>query len=150
MRITVRDLLRFASQISAIPVADIKGPKRQRMYIRTRMVVAHYARQQGYSYPHIGRAMSRDHSTIINLCQMADVWRGKDPLFDRQMDRMAEAIELGEVKVQTIPVPRRIVEPLVREIQAARLDSVELADWQQANAMRIGSERLLAAMRAAA
>lgn len=48
---------------------DIVGTGRHRDTIQARMVAAWILRQDGRSYPEIGRALGKDHSTVIHACR---------------------------------------------------------------------------------
>lgn len=149
---SIHDIELFASKLSAIPIAELRGPSRARIYIRPRMVIAYFARQAGHNYSQIGKVICRDHSSVINLVQKAHDWRGKDKLFDRLMARMEAAIEAGEVAVPMVKVKPRILVPMLKRKAEAhvKLSHDELNDLRGRDAMRRGSEKLLNALRAAA
>ena len=50
-------------------VAQLKSPKRTAAMVNARALVAIEARHLGFSYPAIGRALNRDHSSIVHLVQ---------------------------------------------------------------------------------
>lgn len=141
-------LVNLASKVTALTLDEINGRDRARRFVRARMAVAHFACEAGFSASQIGGAIGgRDTSTIFNLRDKAKIWRGRDPLFDRIMDSLQDAIDRGLTEREVLPfvVPEKPVKPPVQ-----RIDHIERADWEQARAMRRGSERLLEAMRAAA
>jgi len=45
---------------------ELLGPRRNRTLAKARHVAMLLARQQGLSYPELGRAFRRDHSTVIS------------------------------------------------------------------------------------
>ena len=65
-RTTIRAIIRDASVLTGIPVPDIIGHKRTKEFVRVRQAVMWEARRQGYSLPQIGRALNRDHTTVIH------------------------------------------------------------------------------------
>lgn len=52
-----------------VAVRDLRGPSQLREYMVERRRVISDARGRGYSYPVIGRALNRDHSSIIKAEQ---------------------------------------------------------------------------------
>ena len=63
----VRGHLRRVSLTTGITVAEILGPSRRADIVQARAMVCWLCRQDGMSYPRIGRELGRDHSSIINL-----------------------------------------------------------------------------------
>jgi chromosomal replication initiation ATPase DnaA len=59
-------LVRSISTESGMQLADILGPNRSRRLFHVRRTIALEARERGYSFPQIGRALNRDHSTIVH------------------------------------------------------------------------------------
>ena len=55
---------------------DVRGPVRRRDLVEVRRVVARYLRTSGCSLPEIGRALNRDHSTVMHLLGIRGVRRG--------------------------------------------------------------------------
>lgn len=75
----VSDLITIASRITGMTPAQIVGPQRHKPIARVRQAVAYVAAEQGrHSYPHIGRMMNRDHSTIIHSHKMVPVFMRSD------------------------------------------------------------------------
>lgn len=54
-------------------IESVRGPKRAPELVRCRQRIAVAARDMGYSYPTIGRALNRDHTTVIHAIRTADV-----------------------------------------------------------------------------
>ena len=48
-------------------INEILSPRRQELLVEKRKIIAGILRKKGYSFPKIGYAMNRDHSSIINL-----------------------------------------------------------------------------------
>lgn len=57
---------------SGVAPDQIKSCFRSRKLMDARMVISHRLRQRGWSYPRIGQAMHRDHSSIIHLVRKAE------------------------------------------------------------------------------
>jgi hypothetical protein len=138
---TIHSVLRFVCELSALSVEEVVGRKRDRLYVRPRMIVAHFARAEGYTLTQIGTVLNRDFSTIRNLEQKALDWRGRDKLFDRLFDRMAEAVRFGEIYTPTVKVKLSVVQEPVDEPDA---------DRKHRNNMTAASRALLTAVRLAA
>lgn len=140
---SIHSLLRFVCELSALSAEDVVGRKRDRLYVRPRMIVTHFARAEGYTLTQIGTVLKRDFSTIRNLEQKALVWRGRDRLYDRLFDRMAEAVQRGEIYTPTVKVHLSVV-------KAAPNEEEMPADRKHRNNMTASSRALLAAMGEAA
>lgn len=56
-----------------VPVEDLVGDRRPRRLILRRHIAAWVLRQEGFSFPDIGRALHRDHSTArYSVCKVDD------------------------------------------------------------------------------
>lgn len=144
-RITVARLIGLASQVCALTVDEIMGPKRERRFIRARMAIVHYAIDAGFNLSDIGRRLgNREHNTIMNLRDKAKVWRGRDPLFDRIMGAMAKGIAEGKASqpVHVFKIPPAKPKPPV--------DWIDHADFVQRRQMQTASDNFLRALRQAA
>lgn len=61
----VAEVQAIVAAVSGVTVAELKGPCRQRRYALPRLLAYHLARKHTKSsFPMIGRAFKRDHSTI--------------------------------------------------------------------------------------
>jgi chromosomal replication initiation ATPase DnaA len=47
-------------------IKRLRSASRSTKIVRVRWAIARAARQRGYSYPTIGRALNRDHTTIMH------------------------------------------------------------------------------------
>lgn len=52
-------------------LATIRRDGRMHDHVRVRWLIAKQARAKGFSYPQIGRALNRDHTTIITAVRRA-------------------------------------------------------------------------------
>jgi chromosomal replication initiation ATPase DnaA len=69
----VRDILHAVSVETGISVDDIRGPRRSVRLRHPRFVTAWIARKHmGFSYTRIGRAISRDQSTVRYEISLVD------------------------------------------------------------------------------
>ena len=59
------DVVQFVSDKTGVSVSDIYSGSRLRDIVAARVECYEMLRSMGYSFPKIGEAMGRDHSTII-------------------------------------------------------------------------------------
>lgn len=64
-------LVVLAANRLGIRVRELRAERRCWPHVLARREVAVRARAQGFSYPLIGRALNRDHSTVINAVRRA-------------------------------------------------------------------------------
>lgn len=62
----VNRLINLAAEATGVNRELILSPERSREVVKARQWVMYHARQRGHSFPNIGMAMDRDHSTIIH------------------------------------------------------------------------------------
>ena len=62
----VRSIAVAVSRSIGIPVSAIYGPDIQRQTVAARHLVMYLAHMEGLSYPIIGRAIGRDHTTVMD------------------------------------------------------------------------------------
>ncbi len=97
MRARIADILYHASQLSGVSVEQILGRSRKQQIVRTRHAVCMVAREQmgangpAYSFPTIGRAFGKDHSTIIHGCTMAAETVRRDPVYAEFVEALRQA-----------------------------------------------------------
>jgi len=66
-RALLRHLTEKASEITAIPVDELRGPSRQRDTSWTRFAIMAVARERGKSYPQLGGYFNqRDHTSAMH------------------------------------------------------------------------------------
>jgi chromosomal replication initiation ATPase DnaA len=70
---SLRDIIRHTAEGHGLNVGDLTGRNRSRKLVRARQEAMWRARQvkrpdgrNRYSFPQIGRALNRDHSTIVH------------------------------------------------------------------------------------
>ena len=61
----------FVSGLTGITPAEMRSPIRSQHVVRARAIYTYLMRLHGFSYPQIGRYLSRDHTTIIRLLRRA-------------------------------------------------------------------------------
>ena len=63
----LKHLLYSTANECNVAVDDLVGPSHARTFVNLRRSFARLAREQGYTYPQIGRVLNRHHPTILHL-----------------------------------------------------------------------------------
>lgn len=72
-----------------LSLEDLRGPRRQKAFVRARQVAMFLSRQlTGASFPEIGVAFKRDHSTVISSCEKINGDLGKDLQLKKEVDEL--------------------------------------------------------------
>jgi Bacterial dnaA protein helix-turn-helix len=66
-RMELRALIETVCQENNFPIATILGRCNEARFVNVRREISIRARREGYSYPRIGAALGRHHTTIIHL-----------------------------------------------------------------------------------
>jgi hypothetical protein len=61
------EIMEAVASAFGITLGELRGEARAKLYINARTVAARLLKDNGASYPMIGRRMNRDHSSIVNL-----------------------------------------------------------------------------------
>lgn len=104
-RARVTDIITIASNISGIPVEDIKGKRRFSNLVNLRQAIVIVARMQypEHSFPRIGRFLDRDHTTLIHLFN-----RERDAECDALVAELAKRAEEAAVFVPPMLVAAKL------------------------------------------
>lgn len=62
----LRDTIDLTALSYGVRKSDILGTSRSRELVQARREIWKHLREQGWSYPRIGRAFNRDHTTILH------------------------------------------------------------------------------------
>lgn len=90
-RTRVADIAAIAAYIWGVPVLQVTGRQRNRLYTLPRFAVCAIAKEHGHSFPMIGRVLDgRDHSTIIHGARMAEIYAERDPAFAMRLNRLRQ------------------------------------------------------------
>lgn len=65
----IRVIASAVARSSGIPVSAIYGPDIHRQTVAARHLVMYIAYMEGFSYPTIGKAIGRDHTTVLSAVQ---------------------------------------------------------------------------------
>jgi len=83
---TIKEIIEQVAAVTGVPADVILGKGRVRRIARARQVAMVLSRElTGQSYPRIGRAFRRDHSTVIHATQQVEAWRRSEPHTIRQL-----------------------------------------------------------------
>jgi chromosomal replication initiation ATPase DnaA len=77
----VCDMVRRASNITDVSRDELLGQSRNGYVCRVRFAVMLAAKRRGKSSPQIGKALSRDHTTILNGWKRGSELLAADPSF---------------------------------------------------------------------
>ena len=72
-RVTVRSIAVEVSEATGVPLEALYGRGSSRLECTARALVAHRARQAGYSLKQIGRVLNRHYTAVINMMRLAEV-----------------------------------------------------------------------------
>lgn len=85
---TVAAIIARASKVFGVPAISILSPNRDRHTVEARFAVMKVARDAlGYSFPQIGTAMNRDHTTVMDGYRRAGEWSIEKPEYARKVER---------------------------------------------------------------
>lgn len=73
----IREIASEVSEVTRIRVSEIYGPSRMPRICRARELVCYIAHTHGYSYPEIGHALGRHHTTIMHAVRNEKARRGE-------------------------------------------------------------------------
>ena len=77
-----REVIADVASLFRITAEDITGGDRHAHFIDARATVAKILHSRDLSYPHIGRILNRDHSTVINLLSKIERYKARNPMID--------------------------------------------------------------------
>lgn len=82
-QISVVSIQTTVAEYFSIPLRELNGSKKLRIYVRPRQIAMELTRElTGKSFPDIGKAFGdRDHTTVMHACQKVKVLIGIDPMF---------------------------------------------------------------------
>ncbi len=80
-------LVGHAAQAIRFTPDEVTGQRRHKMLIAARSAIAIVLLERGWSYPRIGRALNRDHTTIVHAVQ---VWPARARTYPERLELLAE------------------------------------------------------------
>ena len=93
--ISVENIQKVVCEYFRIPLKELVGPKRTRIYARPRQLAMGLARElTGDSFPEIGMAFGgRDHSTVMHACEKVQSLREEDPIFNEDYKNLQRLLQ---------------------------------------------------------
>ena len=93
--ISTENIQRVVSEYFRIPLKELVGPKRTRIFARPRQLAMGLARElTGDSFPEIGMAFGgRDHSTVMHACEKVQSLRAEDPIFNEDYKNLLRLLQ---------------------------------------------------------
>lgn len=93
--ISTDNIQRVVSEYFRVPMKELIGPKRTRIYARPRQLAMGLTRElTGNSFPEIGMSFGgRDHSTVMHACEKVVSLREKDPIFDEDYKNLIRLLQ---------------------------------------------------------
>ena len=93
--ISTENIQRVVSEYFRIPLKELVGPKRTRIYARPRQLAMGLARElTGDSFPEIGMAFGgRDHSTVMHACEKVQSLCAEDPIFNEDYKNLLRLLQ---------------------------------------------------------
>ncbi|MEB3768333.1 chromosomal replication initiator protein DnaA [Acinetobacter sp. MD2] len=93
--ISTENIQRVVSEYFRIPLKELVGPKRTRIYARPRQLAMGLARElTGDSFPEIGMAFGgRDHSTVMHACEKVQSLKQQDPIFNEDCKNLLRLLQ---------------------------------------------------------
>lgn len=89
MKPTIAEIVKSVEARFGLTRGAVTGCNRQKHIARARHAACHIARKNGYSLPEIGRAIGRDHTTVINSLNRAEHLLETDPDFSMRVNGAA-------------------------------------------------------------
>lgn len=154
-RARVADIITLASQMAAIERKVLVGRTRYRRVVRVRQACMLLARENGHSFPTIGRMFDRDHSTVIHGCEVAEDYIARDPGFAAFVERLrasamrAQPYVAERLSFPAFAKPKPTPKASAPKPKAKPIDSDIKQQLDDAAAMRDGSLALQQAIAAA-
>ncbi|XID74918.1 chromosomal replication initiator protein DnaA [Alkanindiges sp. WGS2144] len=92
---SIDNIQRVVSEFYRIPLKELIGPKRTRIYARPRQIAMGLARElTNDSFPDIGEAFGgRDHSTVMHACDKVKELCQSDPAFNEDYQNLLRLLQ---------------------------------------------------------
>ncbi len=91
---TADDVIQAVAEYHHLKTSDLKGRRRHRDIARPRQVAMYLCRLSlDKSFPEIGRAFGKDHSTVISACRRVEELMGADPVVRTAVEVLSRRFE---------------------------------------------------------
>ncbi len=89
----VEQIQKEVAKYYKVSEADLKGPRRQKQFVRARQVAMFLARSMTQaSFPEIGDKFNRDHSTVMASCEKVEQEVGSDLQLKKAVDELSNRL----------------------------------------------------------
>jgi len=90
----VEQIQKEAARYYKVSEADLKGPRRQKQFVRARQVAMYLARSlTNSSFPEIGEKFHRDHSTVMSSCEKVESELETDLQLKKEVDDLTGRVQ---------------------------------------------------------
>lgn len=89
----IEQIQKEAARYYKVSEADLKGPRRQKQFVRARQVAMYLARgMTNSSFPEIGEKFHRDHSTVMSSCEKVESELETDLQLKKEVDDLTSRL----------------------------------------------------------
>lgn len=156
MKHRVSDIIDAAAELTGVSYGEMIGTCRARHISNVRAAVVMIAREYGFSYPHIGGVMRKDHSSMVHYVKNFPMFVARSPTLLVLVDDLRDVVENGRITRRNAicrqPIafapPPVIAKPALRPIIDLNDSNRDAGHWFHRGVKR-GSARLLAAINVA-
>ena len=93
-QVDVEQIMKACAEYFRVPLAEIKGPKREKQIARARQTAMYLTRRLiNLSFPDIGRRFGRDHSTVMTACRRVPELMAEDTEFRRIVETLERELD---------------------------------------------------------
>jgi chromosomal replication initiation ATPase DnaA len=76
-RTLVMEIVKAVCESADIPIAEVLGVRRSQAIVDARWLIFYLAKENGHTVEAIGRAMKKDHSTVVHGIQQEKLRRAR-------------------------------------------------------------------------
>jgi hypothetical protein len=92
-------VLAAASKLTELSATMLLGERRSQQYTRPRFAMAYVLFEAGYSFPRIGAALNRDHTTIMHAVERARYLIVRDMAFEHMVFVLRQAARVPSLVI---------------------------------------------------
>ena len=82
----------IAADLFKIHPRDLIGPHKYQFLMLPRFALSKALRDNGWTFPAIGRLVNRDHTTVIYQIERAEYYMERDPAYRNKVKQLAERL----------------------------------------------------------
>jgi len=88
----IGSIQREVSESYGVPLKDMLSKKRKKHIVESRQVAMYLARERDKSFPYIGQAFGRDHSTVHYACDTVRKRMESDSEYKERVDAVRQKL----------------------------------------------------------